>query len=41
MGYLDCDRMAQVIADTPKSSYRDYLQRVYNETQLCGGGNRS
>jgi len=40
MGYLDCARMAQVIAETPKSSYRDYLQRVYNETQLCGGGNR-
>ncbi|GFO60392.1 glucose-1-phosphate thymidylyltransferase [Geomonas silvestris] len=41
MGYLDCARMAAVIADTPKSSYRDYLQRVYNETQLCGGGIRS
>ena len=39
MGYLDCQAMAQVIADTPKSSYRDYLQRVYNETTLCGGNN--
>jgi glucose-1-phosphate thymidylyltransferase len=38
MGFLDCQQMAKVIADTPKSSYRDYLQRVYNETQLCGGG---
>ena len=38
MGYLDCKAMAKVIADTPKSSYRDYLLRVYNETQLCGGG---
>ncbi len=38
MGYLDCPAMARVIADTPKSSYRDYLQRVYNETTLCGGG---
>jgi len=38
MGYLDCKAMAKVIDDTPKSSYRDYLLRVYNETQLCGGG---
>jgi len=37
MGYLDCEGMAQVIAATPNSSYRDYLQRVYNETELCGG----
>ena len=37
MGYLDCKGMAQVIADTPNSSYRDYLLRVYNETELCGG----
>ncbi|MBJ6751129.1 glucose-1-phosphate thymidylyltransferase RfbA [Geomonas anaerohicana] len=38
MGYLDCKAMAKVIDETPKSSYRDYLQRVYNETELCGGG---
>ena len=38
MGYLDCKAMAKVIEDTPKSSYRDYLLRVYNETMLCGGG---
>ncbi|GFO64222.1 glucose-1-phosphate thymidylyltransferase RfbA [Geomonas paludis] len=38
MGYLDCKGMAKVIDETPKSSYRDYLQRVYNETELCGGG---
>ena len=38
MGYLDCEAMAKVIDDTPKSSYRDYLQRVYNETWLCKGG---
>jgi glucose-1-phosphate thymidylyltransferase len=38
MGYLDCKGMAQVIADTPNSSYRDYLLRVYKETELCGGG---
>ena len=38
MGYLDCEAMAQVIKDTPNSSYRDYLLRVYNETTLCGRG---
>ena len=41
MGYLDCHAMEQVIADTPKSSYRDYLQRVFNETWLCGGGGKA
>lgn len=40
MGYIDCSRMAEVIADTPKSSYRDYLVRVYNETGLCGAVGR-
>ncbi|MBU5612412.1 glucose-1-phosphate thymidylyltransferase RfbA [Geomonas azotofigens] len=38
MGYLDCKAMARVIDETPKSSYRDYLLRVYSETELCGGG---
>jgi glucose-1-phosphate thymidylyltransferase len=37
MGFVDCAAMAKVIADTPKSSYREYLQRVYSETSLCGG----
>jgi glucose-1-phosphate thymidylyltransferase len=37
MGYLDCKGMAAVIADTPNSSYREYLLRVYRETELCGG----
>ena len=37
MGYLDCAGMAAVIDDTPKSSYRDYLVRVFKETELCGG----
>ncbi|BBA70578.1 glucose-1-phosphate thymidylyltransferase RfbA [Geobacter sulfurreducens] len=37
MGFIDCRRMAEVIAETPKSSYRDYLTRIYNETELCGG----
>ena len=38
MGFLDCKTMAKVIDATPKSSYRDYLTRVYNEELLCGGG---
>ena len=37
MGYLDCQQMSAVIAATPNSSYRDYLLRVYKETELCGG----
>lgn len=37
MGYLDCKAMAKVIEQTPNSSYRDYLMRVYNEAELCGG----
>jgi glucose-1-phosphate thymidylyltransferase len=39
MGYIDCRKMAEVIESTPKSSYREYLVRVYNETGLCGGRN--
>jgi len=35
-GFIDCARMRQVIDMTPNSSYRDYLLRVYNETELCG-----
>ncbi|NJD90562.1 MAG: glucose-1-phosphate thymidylyltransferase RfbA [Geobacter sp.] len=36
MGYIDCRKMAEVIEQTPKSSYREYLVRVYNESGLCG-----
>jgi glucose-1-phosphate thymidylyltransferase len=36
MGFIDCKKMAAVIEDTPKSSYREYLVRLYNETDLCG-----
>jgi len=36
MSYIDCAKMIEVIKDTPKSSYREYLERVYNETGLCG-----
>jgi glucose-1-phosphate thymidylyltransferase len=35
-GFIDCNRMREVISETPTSSYRDYLQRVYDETELCG-----
>jgi glucose-1-phosphate thymidylyltransferase len=34
--FINCQQMEQVIAATPTSSYRDYLQRVFNEAQLCG-----
>jgi len=37
MGYIDCAGMAEAIEATPKSSYRDYLERLYHETELCGG----
>ncbi|HEY4744496.1 MAG TPA: glucose-1-phosphate thymidylyltransferase RfbA [Desulfuromonadaceae bacterium] len=35
-GFIDCDRMRQLIDQTPVSSYRDYLLRVYHEAELCG-----
>jgi glucose-1-phosphate thymidylyltransferase len=35
-GFIDCPHMRRVIDSTPISSYRDYLQRVYNEAELCG-----
>lgn len=34
-GFINADRMQQVIDATPKSSYREYLMRVFNESQLC------
>ena len=37
MGFIDCRGMAAAIAATPKSGYREYLTRVYNEVDLCGG----
>ena len=37
MGFIDCAGMADVIANTPNSAYREYLIRLYNETELCGG----
>ena len=35
-GFMDCRRMRQVIDETPSSPYRDYLQQVYDEAELCG-----
>lgn len=35
-GFLDCQGMKRVIDETPSSSYKEYLQRVYNENELCG-----
>jgi len=35
-GFIDCSRMRQVIDETPTSPYRDYLQQVYDESELCG-----
>jgi glucose-1-phosphate thymidylyltransferase len=35
-GFIDCRRMKEVIGATPNSSYKEYLQRVYNEAELCG-----
>ncbi|GAB4299681.1 MAG: glucose-1-phosphate thymidylyltransferase RfbA [Desulfuromonadia bacterium] len=40
MGFIDCKTMARIIEETPKSSYRDYLVRVYNEQELCGMGGK-
>jgi glucose-1-phosphate thymidylyltransferase len=35
-GFIDCRQMKDVIEATPNSSYKDYLQRVYDEAELCG-----
>ena len=35
MGYIDCHKMSEVISQTPRSSYREYLERVYQESGLC------
>jgi glucose-1-phosphate thymidylyltransferase len=40
VGFLDCQGMARAIENTPNSSYREYLQRVYNENELCGKGGK-
>lgn len=35
-GFINCNKMKEVIEATPNSSYKEYLQRVYNESDLCG-----
>lgn len=35
-GFISCKQMSQVIEATPASTYRNYLQRVYEEEELCG-----
>ena len=35
-GFIDCAWMRQIIDETPKSTYREYLLKIYNETELCG-----
>jgi len=32
MGFIDREKMQQVIAKIPKSTYREYLERIFNET---------
>ena len=34
MGFVDKKKMKQVVEETPKSSYRDYLERILNEQSL-------
>lgn len=34
--FINCQQMKTVIEGTPNSSYKEYLQRVYNESELCG-----
>ncbi|HQP26060.1 MAG TPA: glucose-1-phosphate thymidylyltransferase, partial [Smithellaceae bacterium] len=31
MGYVDNEKMRQVIEDTPKSTYREYLEKILDE----------
>lgn len=35
-GFIDCRKMKEVIEATPNSTYKEYLQRVYDESELCG-----
>jgi glucose-1-phosphate thymidylyltransferase len=35
-GFINCSKMIEVIEATPNSSYKEYLQRVYDEAELCG-----
>ena len=35
-GFINCHQMKEVIEATPNSPYKEYLQRVYDEAELCG-----
>jgi glucose-1-phosphate thymidylyltransferase len=35
-GFINCHQMKAVIESTPNSPYKEYLQRVYDEAELCG-----
>jgi glucose-1-phosphate thymidylyltransferase len=35
-GFIDCAHMQRIISETPNSPYREYLQQVFDETELCG-----
>lgn len=35
-GFINCQQMKEVIEATPNSTYKEYLQRVYSESELCG-----
>ena len=35
-GFINCQQMKAVIEATPNSSYKEYLQRVYEEADMCG-----
>jgi len=39
-GFITCQQMGAVIEATPNSSYKEYLQRVYHESELCGLRNK-
>jgi len=32
-GFIDLDQLRNIIEQTPQSSYREYLQRVLDETR--------
>jgi glucose-1-phosphate thymidylyltransferase len=37
LGFIDADGMQRALEQTPKSAYRDYLVRVFNEMNVPGG----
>jgi glucose-1-phosphate thymidylyltransferase len=37
MGFINCRQLEEAIGNTPKSSYKDYLDRILHEMSLCTG----